>query len=269
MSTPLAATPAVGHLIRHWRQQRRRSQEDLALAAGLSTRHMSFVETGRSRPSPAAVLALAEELQLPLRERNRLLLAAGYAPRFTETALDAPPMQAVQQQLQRLLDAHQPYPGVVIDRHWNIMLANAAARALLSLLPAALAQPVLNVFRISLHPQGLAAFSANFDAWGRHVWRQLELLSAAAPDDGWGALRAEVAAYPNVMALATTAPTGPEPGLLVPIDLLLPQGRLSMFSTLTTFLTPRDITLAEVGVELFYPSDDTSAGLLRALAGAA
>ncbi len=259
----------IGALMREWRARRRRSQMDLALAVGVSPRHLSFVETGRSRPSPATLLAMAEELAVPLRERNRMLLAAGYAPRFQERAIAGPEMGVVLQSLQRLLDAHQPYPGVVLDRHWNVVLGNSAALTLVGLLPAELTAPVPNIFRLSLHPQGMAAITANFDEWGRYLLRQLKRLAAGSADEHWTALAAEVMAYPNVAALARREPAAPdEAALLVPCALDLPAGRVSMFTTLTTFGTPRDITLEELCVELFYPADESSAALLRAMAAA-
>lgn len=260
----------VGALVRHWRGLRRRSQLDLALDVGVSTRHLSFVETGRSRPSPALLLALAEELQVPLRERNQLLLAAGYAPRFSERGLDAAELAPVRAALQRLLAAHQPYPGVVLDRHWNLLLANPAAMALAALLPPVLTQPTINLFRASLHPDGLAALTVNFDEWAGYLLAQLRRLVAGSADAGLQALAQEVQQYPGVRRLAaqpTSAHTAPL--LLVPCELALPQGRLSMFTTLTSFGTPRDVTLDELCIELFYPTDAASEALLRAMAGAA
>lgn len=263
-SSTASAPEPVGALLREWRSRQRRSQMDLALAVGVSPRHISFVETGRSRPSPATLLALAEELAVPLRERNRMLLAAGYAPRFQERAIDAAEMASAREALQRLLDAHHPYPGVVLDRGWNVVLANAAAKALVSLLPPALTQPTLNVFRAGLHPDGLAAITQNLHDWGRYLLRQLARLAAEGTDAACAALEREVLAYPNVQALRAAAwQEDAAPTLLVPCVLDLPHGRVSMFTTLTTFGTPRDVTLEELCVELFYPSDDASAALLR------
>src|SRR5436309_6248083 len=161
--------------MREWRTRRRRSQLDLSLDVGVSTRHLSFVETGRSRPSPELVLALADHLDVPLRERNTMLLAAGYAPRYSQTSLDDSAMARVRASLQRMLDAHDPYPGVVIDRQWNVVLANRAAGALTVGLPAELAGPPLNVYRVCLHPDGLAARTLNFAEWANYLLRQLRL----------------------------------------------------------------------------------------------
>ena len=259
----------VGSALRDWRSRRRRSQLDLALQVGVSTRHLSFIETGRARPSPAMLEALAGALDLPLRERNRLLLAAGYAPRYAARALDDSGMHRVRHALDRLLAAHDPFPGLVLDRHWNVVLANRSAQALVALLPAHLLQPAVNVFRASLHPQGLAALTENFGEWAAYLVQTLRRSVAHHGDAAMHALAQEVLAYPQVAALAAaTAPDGPaEPPLLVPCVLRLPQGRLSMFTTLTTFGTPRDITLDELCVELFYPADDATEALLRARPG--
>lgn len=262
--TLLRDSADIGALMRDWRSKRRRSQMDVALAVGVSPRHLSFIETGRSKPSPATLLAMAEELAVPLRERNRLLMAAGYAPRFHERTIGDAEMSVVRSALQRLLDAHHPYPGLVLDRHWNVALANKAAAALVSLLPPALTSPTLNIFRAGLHPQGMAGLTANFDDWGRYLLRQLDRLIAGSGDEGLLRLREEVRGYPNVQALLTQ-PGGSqsEPTLLVPCVLDLPFGRVAMFTTLTTFGTARDITLEELCVELFYPSDASSENLLR------
>lgn len=266
--------PGVGALLREWRQRRRRSQLDLALDVGVSPRHLSFIETGRSRPSAAMLLALAERLDLPLRERNRLLLAAGHAPRYSHTDLASPAMAPVRAALQRLLDAHQPYPGVVLDRHWNVVLANATALQLVQALPPELAAPPLNMMRASLHPQGFAAITANFAEWGGYLVDALQRAVADSGDAQLVALRQEVEAWPNVRALREAAAqrggrlVDEAPTLLLPCVLDLPGPhsvmRLSLFTTLTSFGTPRDITLAELAVELFYPADAATEALLRA-----
>ena len=265
---PTARPEALGPLLRDWRTRRRRSQMDLALDVGMSTRHLSFIETGRARPSPGVLLALAEQLEVPLRERNRLLLAAGYAPRYAERALDSEAMAPVRASLQRLLDAHDPYPGVALDRHWNVVLANRAAQALVALLPPALQGPPLNLMRASLHPEGFAAHTANFDDWGRYLVEALQRVATQSGDPGLLALEAEVRTYPGVAALRPRdEPAVPAaPPLLVPCVMHMPQGLLSMFTTLTTFGSPRDITLEELCIELFYPADAASEAMLRAAA---
>ena len=260
---------SAGTLVRAWREKRRLSQLALALETGVSSRHLSFVETGRSRPSAELVMTLAEHLEVPLRERNELLLAAGYAPRYPEHDITSPDMVAVHRSIERLLAAHDPYPGVALDRHWNIVLANASARRMTSLLPPSLSEPSINMFRASLHPEGFAAVTTNFEAWGRYLVEQLERLASSTFDTGFEALLAEVRAYPNVRALTRSLarPIPAEERLLIPCVLSLGGQRLSLFTTLMTFGSPRDVTLAELTVELFYPADEATADALRALAG--
>ena len=256
----------VGPLLREWRHRRSRSQLDLSLDVGVSARHLSFVETGRSRPSPELVLAVAERLEVPLRERNTLLLAAGYAPRFSETSLDDAAMGRVRVSLQRMLDAHDPYPGVVIDRAWNVLLANHAALAFTVGVPDHLLGPQMNVFRLCLHPDGLAGRTTNFAEWATYLLRQLRRTVQLTGDAQVESIEAEVRAYPNVAALLD-AGLGSErpvdrdddPPILIPFTFDHDGVEVSMFTTLTTFGTPRDITLDELSVELFFPADDASA----------
>ncbi len=238
---------------------------DLALEVGVSTKHLSFVETGRSRPSPELLLTLARHLDVPLRERNSLLLAAGYAPRYHETAIDDPVSQHVRASLGRLLRTHEPYPGVVLNRRWDIVLANEAATQMVAAVPAELMTPAPNVFRFSLHPDGVAAFTLNFDEWATYLLSQLRRLVLSTGDADLASLEAEVREYPTVADLLerVTADDG-EPQLLVPCRLLVGGHELSLFTTLTTFGTPRDITLDELAVELFFPADDATEALLRA-----
>jgi transcriptional regulator with XRE-family HTH domain len=266
MTTALAHGSGAGALLRDWRQRRRRSQLDLALETGVSARHLSFVETGRSQPSPELLLALAEQLQMPLRERNTLLLAAGYAPRYRETKLDDPALTAARDAMERLIILHDPYPGVVIDQCWNVILANAAATALAAGLPPNLAGPPLNVFRACLHPDGLARATANFPQWAAYLLGQLHRLNAVTADPAVGELVREIDRYPTVTELGDwhqAARQQPPGVLLVPWQLELDGARLSLFSTVTTFAAPRDVTLAELAVELFYPADEPTATLLR------
>jgi transcriptional regulator with XRE-family HTH domain len=258
--------PAIGPLLRDWRTRRRRSQLDLAVEVGMSTRHLSFVETGRARPSPELLMTLAEHLEVPLRERNGLLLAAGYAPRYTQHSLDEPALRVVRASLQRMLDAHEPFPGVMIDRCWNVVAANAAAGALTVGLPEELLGPPLNVYRVCLHPDGLAARTRNFDDWARYLLGQLRRTLTITADPSLALLLDEVSAYPNVAELGehATEDAGDVPELLIPVVLDDGSGgELSLFTTLTTFGTPRDITLDELAVELFFPADDSTAAALR------
>lgn len=255
-------TSAVGTLVRDWRRQRSRSQLDVAYQIGVSPKHLSFVETGRSRPSPELIEAIGIHLDIPLRERNAMLLAAGFAPRYRHTALDDPAMATVVDSLRRLLDAHDPYPGLVLDRHWNVVLSNTAAHQLAAPLPDHLTRPALNVFRASLHPEGLASSTRNFDQWAAYMLSQLHRLAAVTADPTLVDLEREVTSYPNVEELRERtgwAMPGPIPELLIPYRLDIDGVELSMFTTLTTFGTPRDITLDEIAIELFFPTDATTA----------
>jgi transcriptional regulator with XRE-family HTH domain len=254
----------VGVLLREWRTRRRVSQLDLSLSVGVSARHLSFIETGRSRPSPEMVLALAEGLDLPLRERNTLLLAAGFAPRYQSRPLEDPALSPARDAVQRLLDAHDPYPGVVIDRCWNIVGANAAASALTAGLPEELLGPPANIYRLSLHPGGLAGRTLNFPEWAGYLLHQLQRTIALTGDPVLQALDREVRGYPGVATSKAWGAPSEGASLLIPFELDAGGGqRLSMFTTLTTFGTPLDVTLAELAVELFYPADAASARLLR------
>lgn len=266
LAAPASTRQSVGDLLRAWRAKRRLSQLEVGLTAGVSARHLSFIETGRARPSAELLVALADVLDMPLRERNALLLAAGFAPRYGQTRLDAPGMAAMQQAITRVLDAHDPCPGVALDRQWNIVIANRSAQRLVSMLPPELMAPAPNIFRLGLHPRGMAAFTANFEAWGRYLLRELQRLAEAGLDPAVDALLDEVRAYPNVQALlARPTPAASPDELLVPCVLDLHGQRLALFTTLATFGSPRDVTLAELTVELFYPADEPSAAALRAL----
>jgi transcriptional regulator with XRE-family HTH domain len=259
------ATPSsAGDLLRAWRAKRRLSQLEVGLTAGVSARHLSFIETGRARASAELLVALADVLDLPLRERNALLLAGGFAPRWPQTDLAAPGMAAMRQAITRVLDAHDPYPGVALDGQWNLVIANAAAQRMVARLPPELMQPAPNLFRLGLHPRGLAALTANFDDWGRYMLRELQRLADGSLDGTLAALLDEVRAYPNVQALlAAPAPRAPAHELIVPCVLRHGDTHLSLFTTLATFGSPRDVTLAELTVELFYPADAASEALLR------
>jgi transcriptional regulator with XRE-family HTH domain len=238
---------------------------DLSLDVGVSTRHLSFVETGRSRPSPELVLALAHHLEVPLRERNDLLLAAGYAPQFSQITLDDPAMGHVRASIQRMLDAHDPYPGVAIDRQWNVTIANHAALQLTDGLPASILGPPLNVYRLCLHPDGLAQRTTNFTDWASYLLRQLRRSIALTGDPILQSLLEEVTSYPNVTQIAPMLGSvrGDDPPLLVPFRMATPQGELCLFTTLTTFGTPLDVTIDELAIELFFPADDRSEAMLR------
>jgi transcriptional regulator with XRE-family HTH domain len=258
----------VGTLIRQWRSNKRRSQMDLALDAGISPRHLSFVETGRSKPSAEVLMNIADHLDVPLRTRNTWLLAAGYAPRYSEQGLDSARMVPVKAAIQRLLDTHDPYPGIALDGQWNVVLTNRAASKLLGLLPGFLQTPNINIFKASLHPQGFAAMTKNFSQWGSYMVALLQRLVLAGRDENVMALAAEVAAYPNVQLLKSMTVNSPSPEsqLLVPCVLQMGGSEVSLFTTLTTFGSPRDITLHELCIELFYPADDATQTFLRSAA---
>lgn len=273
MVSPLRRAPArpgagrspAGDLLRHWRVERRRSQMDLALDAGVSTRHLSYVETGRAHASPELLLALAEELEVPLRERNALLLAAGYAPAFTESDLDGAEAAVAREAVDRLLAGHEPYPAVVLDRRGDVVLTNRAIAPLLAGVAPALLTPPINVYRLSLHPDGLASRTRNRDEWAAHLGHRLARLARLTGDARLHTLLEEVRRYPGVAeALAAVRPGGRD-ALLLTLELDHPEGPLSLHSTVTTFGSPHDVTLAELAIESFFPADAASRALLNRL----
>jgi transcriptional regulator with XRE-family HTH domain len=254
----------VGAMLRDWREDRRRSQMDLAIDVGVSTRHLSFVETGKSKPSPELVLALAEHLDVPLRERNSMLLAAGYAPRYPQTPLDGDAMASVRTALAGLIRAHDPYPAVVVDRGWDVVMTNTGAQAFLEgVSPELLASGPLNSYRITLHPEGMAPRIANFAEWSHDMLGTLDRQVAATRDPRLRDLLAEVTSYPNVAALGTSWRTRSEtPTVVVPLQLRVGDLTQSWFSTNTSIGTPVDITLDELHVELFHPADEATAAMV-------
>jgi len=262
-----ATASGVGPLLRDWRQRRRLSQLDLALEAGVSSRHISFVETGRAKPSRELLLRLAEHLDIPLRDRNALLLAAGFAPVYTETPLDRADLAPVRQALGRILAGHEPYPAVVVDRYWDLVSANRPAMALLSALASPrVLEPPVNVLRASLHPEGLAPHIVNFAEYALHLLQRLDRQAAATGDPGFVRLAEELRCYPHVPG-RPLPPEDPASRLFVPLVLEIDGHRLSFFSTIATFGTALDITIAELSIESFFPADtQTSESLRRALA---
>ncbi|MGA4638029.1 helix-turn-helix domain-containing protein [Pseudomonas solani] len=254
-----AHTHPVGALLRQWRQRRRLSQLDLACDAEISTRHLSFVETGRAQPSREMLLHLAEQLDIPLRERNRLLAAAGYAPLFPQRTLDDPALAGARQAIEQLLKAHEPNPALAIDRQWNLLAANGAVMALIAGASPALLAPPLNVLRLTLHPEGLAPRIVNFGQWRAHLLERLLHDIEVSGDGELQALYDELAAYP---APPATDPL-PTDGVLVPLQLDTPLGVISFISTITVFGTPVDVTLSELALETLFPADPESAERLR------
>src|SRR5919108_6215979 len=239
------ATPTVGPLLRDWRQRRRLSQLDVSSRAAISTRHLSFLETGRARPSREMVLHLAEELDVPLRERNTLLVAAGYAPIYQETPLEGDDMATVRETLQQLLASHEPNPALVVDRQWNMVLANRAVGLLITGLPESMLAPPVNVLRVSLHPDGLAPRIANFEEWCGHLLERLGRQAATTGDADLAALYDELSEYPyggsdGQDPGAGSGPAGgggPTPDIVIPLRLSAGDGELAFFSTVTTFGT--------------------------------
>lgn len=258
----------IGGLLRDWRRRRRLSQLDLALDAEISTRHLSFLETGRSQPSREMVLRLAERLDIPLRERNLLLVAAGFAPVFPERPLDDPAMEAAKRAVELILAGHEPYPALAVDRHWSLVAANRAVGRLIAGASPTLLQPPVNVLRLSLHPDGLAPAILNYADWRAHILDRLRRQVDATADPGLTELLAELAGY--------TAPGGAGPRretvnpafarVVVPLRLATPASALSLFSTTTVFGTPVDVTLSELALETFFPADAETAETLRRMA---
>jgi transcriptional regulator with XRE-family HTH domain len=254
--------PRIGPLLREWRKRRRLTQLELALDAGISARHLSFVETGRAKPSPEMVLLLAEQLDVPIREQNSLLLAAGHAPAFPELALDDPELAPVRDALDLILTGHEPYPAVVFDRAWNFVAANAPVLALVEGVDPALLEPPVNVLRVGLHPGGLAPRIVNLGGWRAYFRERLERQLAATGDDAIAALIEEVAAYPAPAAEHDPA----SGGVLGPVRVRTPGGELSFFGMFATFDIPFEVTTSELALELFFPADRETAEALQSLA---
>jgi transcriptional regulator with XRE-family HTH domain len=252
--------PAIGEMLRSWRRRRNLSQLELSLNAAVSSRHVSFVETGRARPSREMVLRLADELEVPLRERNSLLLAAGYAPVYAERPLDSPEMGTVRQALDRFLRAHEPYPAVVVDRYHNLVAANDALELLLDGVAPELLEPPANGMRIALHPRGMAPRTLNLPEWSAHLLHRVRRQAQITGDERLASLYDELSGYPGVEAGAPQAE-------IEASEIVLPlrlrdrdgEGELAFFSTLSTFGTAVDITLSELAIEAFYPANARTA----------
>ncbi len=265
MTAPASLTAPVGAQIRHWRARRRLSQLELALEADVSTRHLSCLETGRAAPSREMILRLANRLDVPLRERNRLLTAAGFAPMYPARPLADPALAAARQVVELVLRGHEPCPALAVDRHWNVVMQNRAVPLLLDgVAPDLLAGPV-NALRLSLHPRGMAPRIVNLAAWRAHVLARLHQQILASDDDTLRALAEELTAYPPSGDRAHgPTPAGGEPALVVPLVVDSALGRLSFISTTTVFGTPVDVTLAELALESFFPADAATTAALRA-----
>lgn len=253
-----------GDHLRDWRRRRRFSQLDLASDAEISTRHLSFIETGRSVPSRGMVLRLAEVIDLPLRERNQLLLAAGYAPAYPERKLTDPSLKPGREAIGLILKGHEPFPALAVDRHWTLIEANAPALGLMAGVAAHLVDPPVNVLRLSLHPEGLAPQIENLSEWRAHLLDRLRRQIDVTGDPVLAALLAELSALPQPVSQKPHMDYG---GVVVPLRLKTPQGVLSFFSTTTVFGTPVDVTLSELALEAFFPADRETAEALRQLSG--
>ena len=253
----------VGDLLREWRRHRRLSQLDLACGADISTRHLSFMESGRSQPSRDMILRLAEYLEIPLRERNQLLVAAGFAPVYRERTFDDPAFAAVLGSIRLLLKGLEPYPALAVDRHWNLLESNQATQRMLAGLVPQWLTPPINVLRLSLHPDGLAPHIRNLPVWRAHLLDRLRRQIDATHDPALVALFQELRSYPGDDADELHVLSG---DIAVPMELALGDVTLAMLSTTTVFGTPMDITLAELALEAFVPADETTAHYLREMA---
>jgi transcriptional regulator with XRE-family HTH domain len=260
------ALHAPGPIIREWRARRRMSQLDLATEAEISQRHLSFVESGRAKPSREMVLLIAERLGLPLRETNRLLLAAGYAPAFVERDLGDPAMAPALEAVERVLKAHEPNPAIAVDRHWNLVNANAALAPFLEQVadPRLLEAPV-NVLRLSLHPEGLAPLIENFPEWRDHLVERLRRLNHSVADPALVELERELRGYKVPGRLRPPA-SGFYSPIAVTLRIRIAETVLAFISTITVFGTPLDVTLSELAIESFFPADEATAGAMRELA---
>ncbi|GAA5182978.1 helix-turn-helix transcriptional regulator [Rugosimonospora acidiphila] len=254
--------PPVGELLRQWRERRRLSQLELSIQADISTRHLSFVETGRSKPSSEMIVRLTEQLNVPLRERNQVLLAGGYAPAYPETALSAPEMAAVREAVRRVLAGHEPYPALMVDRHWNLLDANAGIALFTEGCAPELLAPPVNVLRLGLHPGGMARHITNLAEWRGHLLDRLQRQAAATADPVLSELHEEVSAYQSPEHPAGSPAIGPS--IVVPLHYRYGDRNLSFFSTTAVFGTPLDITLSELAIESFFPADPQTAAFLTA-----
>jgi transcriptional regulator with XRE-family HTH domain len=260
--------PQIGQLLREWRERRGCTQLDLALDAGVSARHLSFIETGRSKPGAQIILRVAEQLEIPLRERNQLLLAAGYAPAFPEHSLQDRELAAVRQALDLILTGHEPNPALVIDRGWNLVAANSPMRAMASLYDPALLVPPVNAIRLCLHPRGLGPWIVNLGEVRHYFVGRLERQIALTGDTQLATLLEEVARYPAPDYHRASTPDAGAGHILTPLIRLRSPDRheLTFFATVATFGTAAEVTTSELSIELAFPADTATADALRNLA---
>jgi transcriptional regulator with XRE-family HTH domain len=253
----------IGDLLRDWRQRRRISQLDLALEADVSPKHVSFVETGRSQPSREMILRFAEHLQVPLRERNALLNAGGFAAVFPERSLADSALATARKAVDLVLRGHEPYPAIAVDRHWTLVAANAAVGPLLTGVDASLLQSPTNVLRLSLHPRGLAPRIVNHGEWRAHIIERVRRQVEVTADPLLADLLRELRSYPLPADQGPPSTNRDYAGVVVPFELRTDNGVLAFFSTTTVFGTPVDITLSELALESFFPADEATANALR------
>jgi transcriptional regulator with XRE-family HTH domain len=264
----IGSHPGVGPVLREWRERRRLTQLELALDAGISTRHLSFVETGRSKPGREMLLQVLEQLEVPFREQNRLLLAAGHAPAFPERSLDGPELAPVREALDLILTRHDPYPAVVVDRTWNLVAANPSMYALTASvdIDPALLEPPVNALRVGLHPKGLAPLIVNLGEWHAHFRERLERQLALSDDDDLAALLEEVAGYPVPEGEHDCGRSRDASEFLGPLKVRAPEGgELSFFGMFATFDTPFEVTTSELAMELLFPANQATTEALKAL----
>jgi transcriptional regulator with XRE-family HTH domain len=260
VTTTMSPDETVGMLVKRWRERRRRSQLDVSLGADLSARHLSYIETGRSNPSRHMIERICEELDVPLRERNRFYLAAGFAPVHPERPFTD--LGAAQDAVRIVLTGMEPNPAVAVNVRWDLLAANRTLQVFLSGLPDALVGPPLNMLRVTLHPNGLAPRIRNLEQWRAHVLRRVRRQLDRTAADGLAELLGELAAYGP-----SDSPPAPATGdLVVPLQLTTPYGDLSLLYAATVFGSPRDVTLDEIAIETFFPADATTADVLRSLA---
>jgi transcriptional regulator with XRE-family HTH domain len=252
----------IGDHLREWRQRRHLSQLDLAVDAEISARHLSFVETGRASPSREMVLKLAERLDVPLRERNVLLVAAGYAPAFPQRSLDDPMLKSARQAIDLVLRAHEPNPALAYDRHWNLVSANRMVAPLLADVSPRLLAPPVNILRLAFHPEALAPRTVNLAEWAGHLLERLHRQCEATADPGLLALYRELKSYPLP---ARSGPLPPD-NVAIPLKLRFGNDVLSFMSATMIFGTPIDVTLSEMAIETFFPADEFTAARLKSLA---
>lgn len=253
----------VGAQLRSWRERRRVSQLDLSLQAGISARHLSFVETGRSKPSSGLILRLSEELDVPLRERNALLLSGGFAPAYPEHGLDAPPLSAITEAMRQVITAHMPNPALAVDGHWELIDGNDAVFRLVDGTSPELMEPPVNVLRVSLHPDGMAPRILNLAQWRQHVLFRLRRQADRSGDPFLHELHEELSGYPGGGGAGEPDGAGEAADVVLPMRIRVGDAELSFLSTTTVFGSPLDITVAELAIESFYPADGATASFMR------